>query len=81
MSDRPEDRTPSFLALNPSTVRLNPYPNVERMLLEIMQPPQYKEDGAILEPYNHIALWLHYEEAKKLADLIYAQLAMKYVSP
>lgn len=74
-------KQPSFAAMRNATVRLTPHYSVQDyMTLEIMVPPDYHhETGTLIAEAKHLSMWVRKEDAKALADLIYAQFAMKYV--
>lgn len=73
-------KEPSFLDCGGCTVRVNP-PNSPTAYigLQIMEPPVWNNQEVLQSPGSFTELFLTREQAKTIADILYAQLAMDFV--
>lgn len=73
-------KEPQFLDCGGCTVRVNPPACPTCMLcLQIMEPPVFNETGYLQAPGTFTQLYITREQAKAIADTLYAQLAMDLV--
>ena len=73
-------KEPQFLDCGGCTVRVNP-PNSPTacICLQIMEPPVWNNQEVLQAPGSFTQLFLTREQAKAIADILYAQLAMDLV--
>lgn len=73
-------KPPMIIAVGSATVRVNAPPYERGPLhIQIMKPPVNDDEGKLLEPGSFYSLWLYLEDAKSLADILYAQGALELV--
>lgn len=82
MSNLPKSKKPIFLALGDSTIRIDPRSSITAYLpIQIIQPPEYNDEGHWMRDGKVIQLWMSMEDAKLFADAIYAQESLNLVDP
>jgi len=67
-------KPPFLLAAGAITIRINPRTSPTSYLhLQIMEPPEYNDQGEFMREGSVTVLYLSMEHARLLADAIYAQ--------
>ena len=75
------EKTSMFMAINDITVRVTESSTNNFYYLEFMKPAEYHhENGIKIEDAVHFRIWLNAEKMKQLADILYAQFSMKFVT-
>ena len=71
---------PMFMAIHNVTVRISPSSSNSYCHLEFMRPAEYQPDSGLkICEAEHFRIWINEEKIKELADLLYAQLSMKFI--
>ena len=73
-------KEPLIVIAMDKTIRINPRQTKTAFLvLQIMEPPEYDDNGRTLQEGRFTQIYLHYENAKALADAIYAEEVLDLV--
>ena len=81
MSSPVKHHPPQFMDCGGCTVRVNPPTSPTAYLcLQIMEPPIWKQDETLQAPGTFTQIYLNREQAKQLADILYAQLVLELVN-
>ena len=74
-------KPPQFMDCGGCTVRVNsPNSPTAYVCLQIMEPPIWNQQETLQTPGTFTQLYLTKEQAKQLADILYAQMVLELVN-